>query len=111
MRAVRTPGWNRLDRALLPLAPFDYVTDRHVFGRGDARFTIPDGGTELALRVARRQHLLVADWLQHRRPTTGRIAEMYGISKQTWSRITLGERWAGQVGLQALLDAFEGRRS
>lgn len=111
VRGVQTPGWNRLDRVLLPLVPLDYVTDRHAFGRGNARFTVPDGGTSLALRVARRQHLLVADWLQHRSPATGRIAEVYGISKQTWSRITLGERWAGQVGLEALLDAFETRRS
>jgi hypothetical protein len=101
------PGNNHLDRTTLTLTPRAYLHDPHGFGRpGPARWFVPPGGTQAGLRTARRQHVLACRWAETRTPKTGQIRQTYGISKQTWSRIVRGERWAGQLGLEVLLDAW-----
>jgi len=92
---------------MLTLTPRAYLHDPHGFGcPGPARWLVPPGGTQAGLRAARRQHVLACRWAAARAPKTGQIRQTYGISKQTWSRIVRGERWAGQLGLEVLLDAW-----
>ncbi len=94
---------------MLALTPRDYLQDPYSFGRaGPVRWTLPPAGTQAGLRAAQRQHALVCHWGRTRTPKTGTIRRNYGISKQTWSRIVLGQRWAGQLGMEALLDAWQG---
>jgi len=98
---------NHLDRSVLTLRPCDYARDPDTFGhpRRHPDWHIPAGGTAPALFAARRQHELVRRWKAARNPKTGEIRARYLISKQVWSQITLGRRWAGQLGLEALLAA------
>jgi len=104
---VPIPGANHLDRTVLTGRPCDYLRDPYGFGNpGQHVWLLPAGGSPAGMRAARRQHLLVCAWKQTRRPGTGALRQAYGISKQTWSRIVLGQRWAGHLGLEALLDAY-----
>lgn len=55
------------------------------------------------MHVAEQQHTLAVAWrAAGRRPASVDVCERFGISKQTWSRITTGERWAGNTGFAAL---------
>lgn len=100
-------GRNHLDRTMLTLTPRDYLQDPHRFGHPGVAgpWIVPPAGTAVGLRAARRQHELACTWAGTRTPKTGQIRSIYGISKQTWSRIIRGHRWAGQLGMEALLDA------
>jgi hypothetical protein len=69
----------------------------------DARFVVPDGGDLRWAQVAELEHQLVLRW--RRTATSGaEMARQWGCSRQTWSRMVLGERWAGELLLVALLD-------
>jgi len=108
---VFIPGGNQLDRRRHGLRPCDYLSDPALFGsvRPVAR-VVPAGGDEPASRVAWVQHRLVVQWRQcPGRRSGAAIAREFGFSRQTWSRTTLGERWAGQTVLTALLLALDRR--
>lgn len=110
MRAVTGRSANHLDRSRLPLTPRDYLENPYAFGHaGPARWVIPAGGNAIGLRVAHRQHVLACRWIEIGAPKSGEIRRVYGISKQTWSRVIRGQRWAGQLGLEVLLAAWDGR--
>lgn len=108
---MRIPGANHLDRRRT-LRPCDYLEDPDHFGRdGVAVFRVPPGGDAVSARIATLQHELVRDWRWERRPTSGEIRRLFGISRQTWSRITLGQRWAGETGLAALHASWRRRHA
>lgn len=109
--AVNIPGANHLDRRRT-LLPRDYLDEPDLFGRsGTAVVRLPPGGDEVSARIAAIQHDLVRDWRVEHRPSSGEIRRLYGMSRQTWSRITLGERWAGETGLAVLHASWRRRRA
>jgi hypothetical protein len=87
--------------------PRDYLTNPAAFGRlGGFEFSMPPNGDELSARLAALQHGMVAVWnAEGRRPKTTMLRAIYGVSRQTFSDITLGKRWAGGVGFAMLLAA------
>lgn len=72
-------------------------------------FVVPPEGDPISARIAHLQHVLVCRWR-----ATGisgaAIARRWGVSRQTVSRTTLGERWAGETVLAALLASRAPRR-
>lgn len=103
------PGGNALDRQRL-LAPRDYAADPTRFGYDTTLvFQVPLGGDQVSMRVAQVQHLLVVRWRSAgMRPSGSWLAPRFGFSKQSWSRMCTGERFAGQTALTALLVAVLG---
>lgn len=103
MRSVR--GHIDSRRRLLPR---DYLLDPWQFGQPIAGVNtcLPAGGDRVSKRVAEVQHHLVVTWRANGRyPQASVLCEQFGMSKQTWSRVTLGERWAGETVLAALTAA------
>ena len=101
----RRPGWNGIERQQLKLTPRDYAADPDLFGkRADLGFEVPPGGTVAAALAARVQHRLVIRCRQSSHYSGAQLAERYGTSTSTWSRMTLGQRWAGQLLLCALVE-------
>jgi len=97
-----------LDRRLA-LAPRDYVAEPARFGR-DLRveLVMPAGGDPASAHAAWAQHQLVCEWrARGQRPPVAALARRFGFSKQTWSRTVVGERWAGQLLLTALMHAVQ----
>ena len=104
---VRIPGGNHLDRQLR-LRPCDYVLGGpQRFGSTAARFAVPPGGDVRSMRLAAIQHELVLAWRANGGPSGAELARRWGFSRQTWSRTVLGQRWAGAVGLAALLEGAQ----
>lgn len=99
------PGGNHLDRRRA-LRPRDYATPGDAFGQPVAvEWSVPPGGDLVSLRVARTQHRLVVSWRGRAAQASGAaVARRYGFSRQTWSRTVLGERWAGETVLVALVE-------
>lgn len=95
------------------LLPKDYLVDPWQFGRAHrARTHVPPDGDDVSRDIAEIQHELVFAWrAAGKKPPAAQICQRFDISKQTWSRVTLGERWAGETILVALLRAAAvGRR-
>lgn len=86
------------------LTPRDYATDPSLFGVVAAvEFRVPPGGDEISMRIAKLQHLLVCDWHDlRRRPPATVLCRRFGCSPQTISKVTTGQRWAGETILAAL---------
>lgn len=102
---MRRPGANHLDRQRL-LLPRDYATDPYRYGRDpDIGFLVPPGGDVISAIVARTEHDLIVAWRRCDGPSGAELSRRYGFSKQTWSRTILGQRWAGELVLVALLRA------
>lgn len=103
---MRALGTRHLDRQR-NLEPRAYLADPHSFGRRlDVAPAEPVGGDPVSQRVALLQHSLVVAWRERgRRPTSGELCAHYGFSRQLWSRVVLGERWAGETVLAALVEA------
>lgn len=100
---MQIPGGNHLDRSR-QLLPRDYLADDpFAFGRDpSARIHVPEHGDPRWARVAALEHRLMLQW--RRSPRSGaEMARLWGCSRQTWSRTVLGERWAGELLLAALL--------
>lgn len=89
------------------LLPRQYLDRPDAFGRDvSVRWVVPAGGDEVSLRVARLQHELVVAWRVGGARSGAATAREFGFSRQTWSRITLGERWMGETGAVALVTAI-----
>lgn len=99
------PGHNHADRQLRA-SPRDYFAHPPAFGTPHARaLVLPVNGSSASQRVAWMQHQLVQAWKRHaRHGDARRVSALYGISPSTWSRILHGQRWAGSIGMAALLD-------
>lgn len=99
------PGGNHLDRRRAR-RPKDYAIPSDAFGQPvTVQWSVPPGGDAVSLHVARTQHRLVVSWRQHAGHASGAaVASRYGFSRQTWSRTVLGERWAGETVLVALVE-------
>lgn len=105
---MNLPGGNHLDRQLL-LTPQDYLITEAGFGRpGWFKVIVPPGGNTASARVAIVQHRLVVAWstTETGRRSGTQVAGRFAFSKQVWSRVCLGERWAGGVVSAALVDAI-----
>jgi hypothetical protein len=101
------PGGNHVDRRR-QLLPRDYVRGGpYGFGvDADAVFYVPVGGDPVWCRVAELEHRLILRWrAREDGPSGAAIARRWGCSKATFSRTVLGERWAGELLLAALLEA------
>lgn len=96
------PGANRLD-SRLKLSPRDYATVPQRFGCQPVEFRVPPGGDQLSCDIAVHQHRLALAWRETRRPPTSELCARFGFSKQWWSNVTSGQRWAGQIGTCALV--------
>lgn len=59
------------------------------------------------MRLAAIQHEVVLAWRARGTPSGAELARRWGFSRQTWSRTVLGQRWAGAVGLAALLEGAQ----
>ena len=106
---MRRPGGTHLDRQRT-LLPADYAVDPHRFGRDPKlRFHIPPSGDATSMEIARIQHHLVVAWRTNPdAPSGAALARRFDFSKQTLSRVTLGQRWCGMTVMAALLS---GQRS
>lgn len=94
-----------LDRQRL-LSPRDYAIVPELFGVDpEVTFHVPAGGDAVSMHSAVEQHLLLCTWNQSRRPSAAALGRRFGISKQTVSRVSRGQRWAGHTVLAALLYA------
>jgi hypothetical protein len=109
--AMRRLGGTHLDRQRT-LLPADYAVDRHRFGRDpQLAFHVPPDGDHRSMEIARIQHQLVLGWRRHPdAPSGAALARRFGFSKQTLSRVALGERWSGETVMAALLYGQRGRR-
>lgn len=88
------------------LTPRDYASDPTLFGVVlDLGFLVPEGGTTVSMRIAMVQHRSVCIWAAQRKPSAAFLCRRFGFSKQTFSRVTRGERWAGETVLAALSEA------
>lgn len=107
-RDVRRPGHNHSDRRLAAL-PRDYFVNPPGFGTDQAgRVVMPADGNQASQRVAEVQHRLVRAWLAQASYGDGaRIAARFEVSASTWSRIVTGQRWAGSIGLAALITSAQ----
>lgn len=101
---MRRPGHNHCDRRLA-CQPRDYFANPPGFGSGSAgSLVMPAGGDPVSGRVALAQHRLVRAWLAGSvRGDGARVAARFGMSPSTWSRIIGGHRWAGSLGMAALV--------
>jgi hypothetical protein len=60
--------------------------------------------------VAPLQHALARERTRRgRQPTAAEVCRRYGISKQVWSRVVLGHRWAGETAFAVLTEAVLAR--
>lgn len=102
---MKIPGHNQMD-SRLQLLPRDYLSNPHDFGRSlSAHSILPTGGNKVSQIIAIRQHRLATrlnDKPAKDKISTGTLINLFEISKQTWSRILLGQTWARQTGLTAL---------
>lgn len=105
-RVRHYPGWNQADRRR-QLTPRDYADPPELFGLPDlSGFALRDGGDEVSLRVARVQHHLVVAFRGRAGDRSGaRTARAWGLSRSTWSRVMLGQRWMGETAAAALVEA------
>jgi hypothetical protein len=103
---VARPGTIDARRQLLPA---DYIAPAGAFGIDRrAGVVVPPGGDEVSARTARIQHQLVVVWNgQTPRPSGAALAREFGFSRQTFSRCRLGQQWAGQTVLCAVIDALQ----
>jgi hypothetical protein len=94
-----------LDRQRL-LSPRDYAIVPELFGVDpEVSFHVPAGGDAASMHSAVEQHLLLCAWNQSRRPSAAVLGRRFRVSKQTLSRVSRGQRWAGHTVLAALLYA------
>lgn len=94
-----------LDRQRL-LSPRDYAIVPELFGVDpEVTFQVPAGGDAASMHSAVEQHLLLCAWNRSRRPSATVLGRRFGISKQTVSRVSRGQRWAGHTVLAALVYA------
>lgn len=101
---MRSPSRTALDRRRT-LTPRSYADDPWRFGIDHALgFAVPPGGDATSRDLAEVQHRLICAW-RHAgcRPSGAEIGRRWQFSKQTWSRTTLGQRWAGETVLAALI--------
>lgn len=86
------------------LSPREYATDPALFGvTADLTFWVPPGGDAVSMQIARLQHLDVCAWeAGGRRPSAAALCRRFGFSRQTFSKVTTGQRWAGETVLAAL---------
>lgn len=108
---MRVPGGNHVDRTLL-LSPASYFDPPSAFGHVEsARPHIPVGGDARSMRVALVQHWLVLAWASRGGPPVRELARLFGFSKQTFSKVRLGDRWMGSAVGAALLWSATVRRA
>lgn len=88
-------------RALIPSA---YALDPRLFGVvTDLEFRVPPGGDVVSMRIAQLEHLVICEWeALGRRPSAAALCRRFGFSPQTLSKVTTGQRWAGETLLAAL---------
>lgn len=93
------------------LVPASYLACPGDFGRrARPALVLPPGGDVVSQRIAVIQHQLVLAWNDHgRRPSGAELARIWGVSKQTVSRCTLGERWFGETVLAAFIHVAAAR--
>lgn len=111
---MRSPSQTALDRRRT-LTPRAYADDPWRFGIDQTLgFAVPPGGDATSRHLAEIQHRLICAWRQAGCRSSGaEIGRRWRFSKQTWSRTTLGQRWAGETVLAALIselgltEAFE----
>jgi hypothetical protein len=104
------PGRGRHVDRRRRLTPRAYFADPWSFGVArDATAVTPPGGDDVSRRIAELQHRLVLSWKQTQVPRARDLCALFGISKQTFSRVVLGERWAGETVLAALISAVAQR--
>lgn len=86
------------------LTPKEYATDPTLFGvAADLTFWVPPGGDAVSMQIAHLQHLDVCEWEAHDRRTSAAVlCRRFGFSSQTLSKVTTGQRWAGETVLAAL---------
>jgi hypothetical protein len=93
---MATRGRTHVDGRRL-LLPRDYLAEPAAFGQTrPVRFVVPAGGDAVSAHVAYVQHWLIVR-LRMREPrlSGASLARLVGVSRQTWSRTALGERWIG----------------
>jgi len=96
--------FRRLDRRVR--VPSFYATDPYGFGRDSTiRFFVPGQVDVVSARIAAVQHELVLGWRESGDPSARVLGDLFGFSKQTWSRTVLGQRFAGETLLAALVTA------
>lgn len=86
------------------LTPRDYATDPTLFGVAvDLAFWKPPDGDAVSMQIALLQHLDVCAWeADGRQPSAAALCRRFGFSPQTLSKVTSGQRWAGETVLAAL---------
>lgn len=86
------------------LTPRDYATDPTLFGvTADLTFWVPPRGDAVSMQIAQLQHLDVCAWdADGRRTSAAALCRRFGFSPQTLSKVTTGQRWAGETVLAAL---------
>lgn len=94
------------------LMPRDYFDRPEMFGLDDMRASLPQGGDNISRAVADLQHRLVLEWRRRDRAiSAAELCQAFGFSKQVLSRVTLGQRWAGETVFVALHYAASGMRA
>lgn len=93
------------------LVPVSYLARPGDFGHHPRpELVLPPGGDTVSQRIAVLQHQLVLAWNNNgRRPSAADLARTWGVSKQTLSRCTLGERWFGETLLATFIHAAAAR--
>lgn len=86
------------------LTPREYATNPTLFGvAADLTFWVPPRGDAVSMQIARLQHLDVCAWdAAGRRTPAAALCRRFGFSPQTLSKVTTGQRWAGETVLAAL---------
>ena len=104
---MKIPGGNHLDRRR-QLQPLDYIEPPGAFGRRETvRVVVPEGGDRTSAIVALIQHEIVRSWHTQRGHTTdAALSRRFGFSKQTLSKVMVGERWVGETVLAILIYAL-----
>lgn len=95
---------NHLDGRLVG-EPRAYVTPPGAFGIDPKAVPrIPPDGDQRSCEVAWLEHRLLLAWrARPGRASGAALARRWGISRQTFSRVVLGQRWAGETCLALLL--------
>lgn len=86
------------------LTPREYATDPTLFGvAANLTFWVPPRGDAVSMQIAHLQHLDVCAWeADGRRTSAAALCRRFGFSPQTLSKVTTGQRWAGETVLAAL---------
>lgn len=86
------------------LTPRDYATGPTLFGvAANLTFWVPPRGDVASMQIARLQHLDMCAWdADGRRTSASALCRRFNFSPQTLSKVTTGQRWAGETVLGAL---------